>query len=61
MEITIRRARPKDAEICGPICFEAFNAIAGAHNFPPDFPSRALMTVGLYNEPSGAFLPSILY
>ena len=40
MNITIRRARPEDAEICGPICFEAFNAISGAHNFPPDFPSR---------------------
>lgn len=40
MKIAIRRARPEDAEICGPICYEAFNAIAGAHNFPPDFPSR---------------------
>ena len=40
MNVNIRSARPDDAEICGPICFEAFNAIAGAHNFPPDFPSR---------------------
>ena len=40
MNVTIRSARPEDAEICGPICFEAFNAIASAHNFPPDFPSR---------------------
>ena len=47
MEITIRSARPEDAEICGPICFEAFNAISGAHNFPPDFPSREA-ALGIY-------------
>ena len=47
MNVTIRSARPEDAEVCGPICFEAFNAIAGAHNFPPDFPSRDV-ALGLY-------------
>lgn len=47
MNVTIRRARPEDAEICGPICFEAFNAIAAAHNFPPDFPSREV-ALGLF-------------
>ena len=40
MNISIRAARPEDAELCGPICFDAFNAISSAHNFPPDFPSR---------------------
>lgn len=47
MNITIRRARPEDAEICGPICYEAFTAISSAHNFPPDFPSREV-ALGLF-------------
>ena len=38
-DITIRRARPEDAEECGRIIYEAFKDIAGRHNFPPDFPS----------------------
>ena len=47
MNVNIRRARPEDAEICGPICYEAFNAIASAHNFPADFPSREV-ALGLF-------------
>jgi GNAT superfamily N-acetyltransferase len=47
MNVTIRAARPEDAELCGPICFEAFNAISSAHNFPPDFPSREV-ALGLF-------------
>lgn len=39
MTTTIRRATPEDAAVCGPILYEAFKAIADAHNFPPDFPS----------------------
>lgn len=39
MTVTIREARPEDAAECGRICYEAFHAIASAHNFPPDFPS----------------------
>jgi predicted N-acetyltransferase YhbS len=39
MTITIREGRPEDAAECGRICYEAFHAIATAHNFPPDFPS----------------------
>ena len=35
----IRRATPKDAEVCGRICFEAFETLAARHNFPPDFGS----------------------
>jgi predicted N-acetyltransferase YhbS len=34
----IRRATPADAEVCGRICFEAFETLAQRHNFPPDFP-----------------------
>jgi GNAT superfamily N-acetyltransferase len=38
----IRRARPEDAPICGPICYEAFTTISKSHNFPPDFPNGDL-------------------
>lgn len=46
MEITIRNAKPEDAEACGTICFEAFSAISNNHNFPPDFPNAEL-AIGL--------------
>jgi predicted N-acetyltransferase YhbS len=38
-EVTIRRATPQDALLCGQICYEAFNRINVDHGFPPDFPS----------------------
>ena len=38
MDVQLREARREDAEICGRICFRAFQAINRAHNFPPDFP-----------------------
>src|SRR5579859_1369473 len=48
MTIRIREARAEDASECGRICYEAFHAIATAHNFPPDLPSvevgRGLMS-----------------
>src|SRR6201997_4690507 len=37
--ITIRRAKPEDAQVCGQICFDAFYKISTNHGFPPDFPS----------------------
>lgn len=37
--VTIRRATPADAEICGRICYEAFAAINIQHGFPPDLPA----------------------
>jgi|SRR5579862_1212941 len=37
-EVTVRRARPEDASICGPICFSAFDALNRQHGFPGDFP-----------------------
>ena len=46
MGITLRAAKPGDAEVCGRICYEAFKAIATAHNFPMDFPSSEI-AVGL--------------
>jgi len=37
-DIVIRAATPADAPACGRICFDAFSAISGRHNFPCDFP-----------------------
>ena len=38
-EVTLRPGRPSDSSACSRICFEAFEAIARQHNFPPDLPS----------------------
>jgi predicted N-acetyltransferase YhbS len=37
--VTIRVATKDDAPVAGKICFEAFQTISNAHNFPPDFPA----------------------
>ena len=37
--ITVRRAKPEDAPVCGRVCFDAFYKISTNHGFPPDFPS----------------------
>jgi predicted N-acetyltransferase YhbS len=39
MKVEIRPATEADAAQCGRIIHDAFAAIAGAHNFPRDFPS----------------------
>jgi predicted N-acetyltransferase YhbS len=44
MNITLRPGTPADAPLCGPICYEAFKALAEQHNFPPDFPSPVVAT-----------------
>lgn len=44
--ISIRTARPEDAEACGQVCFEAFSTINAEHGFPCDFPGPEV-TVGL--------------
>jgi len=38
-EIRIRKATQADAEICGPILYEAFATINRSHGFPPELPS----------------------
>ena len=38
MTVTLRPARPADAEPCGRICHAAFTKINADHGFPPDFP-----------------------
>ena len=44
MSLTLRPGTPDDADELGRICFEAFHAIATAHNFPPDFPDAGFAT-----------------
>ncbi|MDQ3187171.1 MAG: GNAT family N-acetyltransferase [Pseudomonadota bacterium] len=39
MHFNLRTGSLSDAEAAGTICYEAFKAISGQHNFPPDFPS----------------------
>jgi predicted N-acetyltransferase YhbS len=40
MPVALRPIEPGDVAEAGRICHEAFKAIAGQHNFPPDFPDR---------------------
>jgi GNAT superfamily N-acetyltransferase len=46
MNVNLRPGCADDAEPCGVICYAAFKAISGQHNFPPDFPVPD-MAVGL--------------
>jgi GNAT superfamily N-acetyltransferase len=36
--VMIRTATPEDSAVCGRICYDAFSAISGRHNFPCDLP-----------------------
>jgi predicted N-acetyltransferase YhbS len=38
-QVTIRRATPADAAVCGKICYDAFYKISTSHGFPCDFPA----------------------
>jgi predicted N-acetyltransferase YhbS len=51
MSLTLRAGTPDDAAPCASICHAAFAAIAGRHNFPPDFPSP---------EPAAQLMASLL-
>lgn len=57
MTIQLRPMRPEDVEICGRICYEAFEGIAEKHNFRKDFPSRemAIWLMGSLLENPGVF------
>lgn len=44
--VTIRRAKPEDAPVCGQICYDAFTSLNLAYNFPPDLPEVGV-AVGL--------------
>jgi GNAT superfamily N-acetyltransferase len=43
-ELELRPGKTDDAGELGRICFEAFDAISSAHNFPRDFPSAEVAT-----------------
>lgn len=49
MPLALRPIRPADAPEAGRICHDAFKAIAGQHNFPPDFPEPDI-AVGLLSR-----------
>jgi GNAT superfamily N-acetyltransferase len=38
-ELAVRKAEPGDAEICGALCYDAFNSLNKHHGFPCDFPA----------------------
>jgi GNAT superfamily N-acetyltransferase len=42
MNINLRAGKIDDSNVCGKICYEAFTAIAGQHNFPADFPEPSV-------------------
>lgn len=44
MNFTLRPIQPADAAAAGAICHRAFETIARAHNFPPDFPHAQVAT-----------------
>ena len=39
-EVTLRKATPADAAVCGAICYKAFSTISAEHNFPCDLPNE---------------------
>lgn len=43
-QLTLRTGDVAEAAELGRICYEAFSAISGQHNFPPDFPSPDVAT-----------------
>ncbi|HEV2701181.1 MAG TPA: GNAT family N-acetyltransferase [Steroidobacteraceae bacterium] len=50
MKLVLRKARPEDAGLLGDICYRAFDTLAQAHGFVPDFPdanAAAGMMTGL--------------
>jgi predicted N-acetyltransferase YhbS len=39
-QVTLRKATPEDAAVCGAISYKAFSTINAQHNFPCDFPNQ---------------------
>ena len=53
-EVSVRRATPEDAALCGQICYAAFSHISAQHNFPCDLPNAETATgfmTMLFNAP----------
>jgi GNAT superfamily N-acetyltransferase len=38
-DLVVRQAEPGDAEMCGALCYDAFNSLNKHHGFPCDFPA----------------------
>lgn len=51
-KVCIRPASREDLPVCGEICYQAFSAISGAHNFPCDVPGPEA-AVGLLSSMFG--------
>lgn len=49
MALSLRPIEPADVPAAGRICYDAFKAIAGQHNFPPDFPGPEV-SIGLLSR-----------
>lgn len=47
--VSIRRAKPEDARVCGGICYDAFRTINTAHGFPLDLPEAGI-AIGLLSR-----------
>ena len=43
-ELQVRTAKPEDAQVCGQICYNAFNTLNQGHGFPCDFPDPQAAT-----------------
>jgi GNAT superfamily N-acetyltransferase len=53
-EVTLRKATPADAAVCGAICYKAFSTISAEHNFPCDLPNEEIavgMMTMLFGHP----------
>ncbi len=46
--VHIRVATPKDARVCGQICYDAFSTINQKHGFPSDFPDPGV-AIGMFS------------
>src|SRR5262249_35557855 len=52
MSLTVRAIRLADAAQCGIVAYEAHQAVASAHNFPPEHPSVEF-SIGLFKTKVG--------
>jgi hypothetical protein len=51
MDIAIRRAKDRDANACGRICYDGFRPVNERFGFPPTFPSVEVATQRVEVEP----------
>ena|SRR5450759_4261750 len=56
MDIAIRRAKDRDANACGRICYDGFRPVNERFGFPPTFPSVEVATQRVEVEPRIKFV-----